>query len=207
MCQQLPNNTRYLRQGRVNQKLRTRQALLDAAGELLAEGATPSLVQIADRARVSRATAYRYFPSVDALIEESFFEREFPDENAVFGERSSSLHERASAVERAVNDLMFGNEPAVHVVVRNIIDTWIREGEGKTPHRPGRRVQLIDAALAPFVDSVGSEELRMLRNALCLAIGTEAVLALRDVCGLSLKESRLVTRWVVDTLVKATLSA
>src|SRR5215211_5708090 len=54
--------------GRTNQKARTRGALLDATRELLAEGVSPTVEQAADRAAVSRTTAYRYFANQRALL-------------------------------------------------------------------------------------------------------------------------------------------
>src|SRR4051812_42600556 len=64
-----------LQAGRANQKQRTYQALLDAALGLSDAGQQPTLRDIANKAMVSRATAYRYFPSVDALIHEAYFGR------------------------------------------------------------------------------------------------------------------------------------
>src|SRR5918999_5127246 len=58
----------YEQTGRTNQKARTRAALLDAARELLAEGVNPTVEQAADRAAISRTTAYRYFANRRALL-------------------------------------------------------------------------------------------------------------------------------------------
>ena len=60
--------------GRVNQKARTRAALLAAAVELVREGRPPSVPDAAERALVSVATAYRYFPTADDLWTEASFE-------------------------------------------------------------------------------------------------------------------------------------
>jgi len=57
--------------GRPNQRRRTRKDLLLAASRLLKQGRKPSLEEIAEEAIVSRATAYRYFPSVEALHREA----------------------------------------------------------------------------------------------------------------------------------------
>ena len=57
--------------GRRNQRLRTRKDLLLAAAGLLKEGRTPTMDDVAQHALVSRATAYRYFPSIDALLRHS----------------------------------------------------------------------------------------------------------------------------------------
>src|SRR5581483_8043837 len=55
---------------RVDQKLRTRAALLRAASELVAQGKSPSVAEVAESAQVSTATAYRYFPTQQALLVE-----------------------------------------------------------------------------------------------------------------------------------------
>src|SRR5438105_11171359 len=60
--------TSYEVGGRTRQKLRTRTALVDAARALLAEGMTPTVEAAAERASISRTTAYRYFPSQRALL-------------------------------------------------------------------------------------------------------------------------------------------
>jgi AcrR family transcriptional regulator len=57
--------------GHVNPKRRTRQALIDAALALREEGRNPTLDEVAEQAMVSRATAYRYFPSIAALVRET----------------------------------------------------------------------------------------------------------------------------------------
>jgi AcrR family transcriptional regulator len=61
---------------RSNQKRRTRQALIDAALALRDEGRNPTFAEVAERALVSRATAYRYFSSFDALISETAADRD-----------------------------------------------------------------------------------------------------------------------------------
>ncbi len=71
--------------GRINQKLRTRQALVDAATELVAAGPARRWPRWPTRALVSKTTAYRYFASAEALIAEVFFDRDFPTVADVLG--------------------------------------------------------------------------------------------------------------------------
>ena len=54
--------------GRTAQKARTRDALVAAARQLVTSGVTPTVEQAAAAASISRATAYRYFPSARALL-------------------------------------------------------------------------------------------------------------------------------------------
>src|SRR5712691_2346690 len=58
----------YERTGRVNQKARTREALIAATRDLLSQGITPTMEGAAAAAAISRTTAYRYFPNLRALL-------------------------------------------------------------------------------------------------------------------------------------------
>jgi hypothetical protein len=61
-------STPYEHGGRSAQKARTREALVVAARDLIAGGATPTVDAAAAAASISRTTAYRYFPSQRALL-------------------------------------------------------------------------------------------------------------------------------------------
>ena len=58
---------------RQRQTRRTKRALVAAADELFAEGRVPTVAEVAERADVGRATAYRYFPTREALLLETSF--------------------------------------------------------------------------------------------------------------------------------------
>src|SRR6185437_13594676 len=57
--------------GRVNQKLRTRTAIVAAAAELSRTGREVTMPEVAKAALVSEATAYRYFPDLASLLREA----------------------------------------------------------------------------------------------------------------------------------------
>ena len=69
--------------GRPNQKRRTRKDLLQAAARLMKQGRKPDLEEIAEEALVSRATAYRYFPGVEALLVEAALDVAVPEPHEV----------------------------------------------------------------------------------------------------------------------------
>src|SRR5262245_42102823 len=62
----------YEETGRVDQKRRTREALIASARDLVSDGMTPTVEEAAAAARISRTTAYRYFPSQRALLVAAF---------------------------------------------------------------------------------------------------------------------------------------
>ena len=54
---------------RAGPRARMRKIMLDAAMRLMQDGQIPSVSDVAEAAQVSRATAYRYFPTQSALIQ------------------------------------------------------------------------------------------------------------------------------------------
>src|SRR5690242_20110483 len=80
---------------RGNQRLRTRKDLIAAAAHLMREGRKPSLEEVAEAALVSRATAYRYFPNVEALLAEASVDVVVPNGEALFaGDPSADPEDR-----------------------------------------------------------------------------------------------------------------
>ena len=57
--------------GRVNQKRRTRTAIIAACQDLITAGADINMPAVARAALVSEPTAYRYFPDLASLLEEA----------------------------------------------------------------------------------------------------------------------------------------
>lgn len=196
----------YLQEGRVNQKKRTRRALMEAADRLLSEGKTPTMAEVAREAETSVATAYRYFSSPEALIADAYFERGTPEPGPLFNDGPTDPVERGLLAEQAVNDLLFSDETAMRVILRNYLDEWLNSPGDNRTSRPARRLPYIEQAVEPLSKNLSHKQLNLLKYALSLPIGTEAIIALRDVCGLSEKEAREVTRWAVAALVKQALS-
>lgn len=68
------------------------------------------------------------------------------------------------------------------------LDHWFAQvdtpPEDRTPVRQGRRREHIDAALEPLRGRLPDDVLQRITNALIITVGTDAVLAVRDVGGL-----------------------
>ena len=73
---------------RPNQKRRTRKDLLQAAARLMKQGRRPGLEEVAEEALVSRATAYRYFPTIEALLAEASADVVTPEPETLFADLS-----------------------------------------------------------------------------------------------------------------------
>lgn len=189
---------------RANQKRRTRKDLLQAAARLLKEGRNPSLEEIAEEALVSRATAYRYFPNVEALLIEAPLDLALPDEAAMFsGAPEKDPVARMERVDAAFHDMILENETALRLMLAKSMERRVAEADSALPARQNRRTPMIEAALAPSKAEFSHASLDRLQKALALIVGTEAMIVFRDVLQLDEKEAREVKRWAIRVLIEA----
>jgi AcrR family transcriptional regulator len=191
--------------GRPNQKTRTRKDLLQAASRLMKQGRTPTLEETAEEALVSRATAYRHFPSIEALLVEASFDVAVPEADDLFrNEPSRDPVVRLQRVETALHAMILANEPALRTMLAHTIQRGIQADEnGQLPRRQNRRTPLIEAALEPARDQFKPGTLKMLARALALIMGPEAVVVIKDVLELEDADARKVKRWAIRALVEA----
>lgn len=191
--------------GRANQRRRTRKDLLQAAARLMKQGRNPGLEEIADEAMVSRATAYRYFPGVEALLVEASLDLAVPDAETLFhGTSSKDAVERLDLVDTALHDMILANEPSLRMMLVHSLQRVIKGGEDSdVPPRQNRRSPLIEAALRPERNEFDPAAFALLHKALALVIGTEAVVVFKDVLQVSDAEARKVKHWAIRALVHA----
>ncbi len=188
--------------GRVNQRNRTRKDLLRAAGALMKDGGPLSLEEIAAKAEVSRATAYRYFPNLDALLLEASVDMQTPEADALFeGLDSKNPVARLERVDAALHDMIAQNEASVRAMLAHSA-TAVRNA-GDPPRRQNRRTPLIEAALAPARDQFKPAAFKKLVQALGVVVGSEGYVTCKDVLGLNGAEAQKLRRWMIAALVEA----
>src|SRR5947209_10790045 len=154
---------------RVAQKLRTRQALLTAARELAAQGKSPTVAQAADAATVSRATAYRYFPTQEALLVEIPIDIAAPTIQSLFDEDTAPRdpEDRAALVQNALYDLAREHETEFRLFLRNSLLRALEDPESTgEPFRGARRSALLDSALGPLDNEPPASALKRPNTAL-----------------------------------------
>jgi len=191
-----------------NQQLRTRKDLLLAAARLLkACGRKPSMDEVAREALVSRATAYRHFPTIESLLVEAPLDDAVPTPQTVFGDDPSvDPLERIDKAESALHDMVYDNEAQLRLMLASSL---YRQSSGKAkdkvPVRQNRRGALIEAALGPARDLFEDAAYDRLFKALSLIFGTESMVVFRDVVPISSEEARAVKSWAAKTLVRAAI--
>lgn len=166
-----------LGRGRVNQKERTRRAIVEAAKRLAGTGAEITMPVVAREALVSEATAYRYFPDLASLLREAD-EGTWPSPDQALAPVAGS----DDPVERVAfaAEFLFRGVLVNQGAVRAMIAAAITKPSG--PARPGHRFGLIDHALAPA--GLDADALAQLRRDLAVVLSADALFTLMDLCGL-----------------------
>jgi AcrR family transcriptional regulator len=186
---------------RPRQTARTRRALIAAADELFEAGQVPTVAAVAERADVARATAYRYFPTQEALLLETTFLgdsetlRSLPELTRDAGDPAAAV---AEAVRRGA-EWTLEREARLRMVLRASLDP-----AGATT-RPARRRAYIEALLEPLADRLSPAARARLTGSLTLLFGIDPIVALLDNSDVERKEIPDLLAWTAGRLVDAAL--
>lgn len=169
--------------GRVNQKLRTRTAIVEACREVIDSGGPVTMPAVARTAMVSEPTAYRYFPDLISLLNTALVGM-WPSP----AEALEPIAASADPVERVVfaGEYFLRRVLSYQAAVRAMISATITRPE-LAAHRPGIRFGLINQALDPIAGTLRlpPERLAQLKQDLAAIISAEALFSLTDLCRLT----------------------
>jgi AcrR family transcriptional regulator len=169
----------YEKTGRTAQKSRTRQALVEATRALLGDGLTPNVEDAAERAGISRTTAYRYFPNQRSLLLAAH--PQISPDTLLPPEAPQDIDARLDAFMAAFTKYNFDWEPQLRASLRVALE------QGTQPAlRQGRAIAWIEDALAPLRPDVDVHKLAV---AIRAATGIESLIWLIDVAGCSREEA------------------
>jgi AcrR family transcriptional regulator len=187
---------------RDRQTRRTRRALIAAADELFAEGRVPTVAAVAERADVARATAYRYFPTQEALLVETTFlgdsraMREIPELARSIADPAERL---AEAVRRGA-EWTLEREPRLRMILRASLDP------AAATTRPARRRGFIAALLEAEREILPPATYERLAGALTLLFGIDPVISLLDNGDVPRERVPDVLAWTARRLVEAAMA-
>jgi AcrR family transcriptional regulator len=186
-------------------RARTRRLMLETASSLMQAGATPSVSEAAEAAGVSRATAYRYFPSQAALVQAVVDEGLGPilTWRAPDGDAATRM---ADLVETSLPRIE-AYEATFRAALKLSLDQWARRHAGTLGNEPrftrGHRIDLLGDAMAPLRDRLTPDAFDRLTQALSLLFGVEAFVVLKDIWGVDGERSREVVQWAAAALVES----
>jgi len=184
--------------GRESQKNRTRKALVAAAGALVRAGHSPTVADVAEAASISRATAYRYFPTQEMLLAEVAL---FAVGGPLFlaAPQDATVSEVVGHLVRRVATWAYENEQPLRTLLRLSLhpSTGVR--------RPGHRTEWLAEALAPVQSKIDPETFSRLSKALTLMLGIDPVVVMKDIAGATREQALDALEWSARTLVEAAL--
>ena len=180
--------------------------LLDEAVALVRRGRIPSVAEVAQAAEVSRATAYRYFPSRSKLVSAVIAEALAPVRRAVpqAGDPKTRLHELLNRTYSRFREY----EPHMRAALQLALEHQSLEAAGlleEEPFRRGQREEILATTIAPLKKKLPQKSYKRLLRALAVVYGIEPMVILKDICGASDRETEAVVRWMMDALVDAAL--
>ncbi|MDM0111564.1 TetR/AcrR family transcriptional regulator [Variovorax sp. J22R133] len=185
----------------------TYRLLLDTAMKIIQDsGHIPSVAEAAAQSKVSRATAYRYFPSrsalVTAVIDSSLGPiRKLASDNPNGRERVHELFLRTFPRFKEF-------EAQMRAAAQLSLEQWGLERAGlleEEPYRRGHRVRILEHAIEPLAPLMQPAVRDRLHHALSIVYGIEPYVILKDIWGLKDREVERTALWMADALIDAAL--
>ncbi|EKN3725051.1 TPA: TetR/AcrR family transcriptional regulator [Yersinia enterocolitica] len=178
-------------------RARTRRLLIDTAMSMYEQGAFPSITEVANAAQLSRATAYRYFPTqsalVSAMVDESLgpilaWQPTQPDARQRIAELLSFAYPRMLQHEGVLR-------AALHLSLQQWADNRSNPNNEEKLIR-GNRKRLLKLAVEPLEGKLTPEALQRVIHAFSLIYGSEVFMVLKDIWHLDDAGIQDVTQWM-----------
>jgi AcrR family transcriptional regulator len=175
--------------------------MVAATRALLSEGVgSPTVEQAADRALVSRTTAYRYFPNQHALLLAAFPEMDAPSLLGADPPRGAMA--RLEVVAEDIVRRIIEHEPELRAMLRLSLEAGSNEA---LPLRRGRVIGWVEDALAPLRGRLSPSEIRRLALSIRATMGIEALVWLTDVGGVSRTQASTLMRSSARAILRCAL--
>jgi AcrR family transcriptional regulator len=188
-------------------KASTFKLLVDTAMTLIQRsGHIPSVAEVAVHSNVSRATAYRYFPSRSALVTTVIDASLGPVRQLADDSRGG--RERVHELFKSTFPRFKEFEPQLRAAAQLALEQWALERAGlleEEPYRRGHRVRILEHAIAPLKPDLPPAVRDRLHRALSVIYGIEAYYILKDIWGLGDREMERTALWMADALIDAAL--
>ena len=189
-------------------KAATFRLLIDTAMDIIREGGhIPSVPEVAARSKVSRATAYRYFPTrgslVTAVVEYSLAPIRRPSSDEPDARRR--VHDVFAQTFPRFKEF----EPQFRAAAQLALEQWALERAGlleEEPYRRGHRVRILQHALEPLSSHVAPATLERLHRALSVIYGIESYIVLKDIWGVPERDVLQIATWMADALIDKALA-
>ncbi|WP_145543801.1 TetR/AcrR family transcriptional regulator [Yersinia frederiksenii] len=178
-------------------RARTRRLLIDTAMSMYEQGAFPSITEVANAAQLSRATAYRYFPTQSALVSAMVDESLGPILS--WQPTQPNARQRIAELLSFAYPRMLQHEGVLRAALHLSLQQWADDrnhsnNEDKLVR--GNRKRLLKLAVEPLEGKLEPEALQRVIYAFSLIYGSEVFMVLKDIWHLDEAGIQDVTQWM-----------
>lgn len=183
---------------------RTYVLLVTTALELFEKGAMPSVSELALEAGVSRATAYRYFPTQSDLITATVNESLGPI--LTWRPQSEKTEERIDELLTFAFPRMFEHEGALRAALQASLQQWAQgrsapqEVKSKQFER-GNRKDILAMVTTPMKSEYPQEIVDKVIKAFSVIYGSEIFLVLKDIWKMDNQQVIELAQWMAKSIM------
>ncbi|HDL6961945.1 TPA: TetR/AcrR family transcriptional regulator [Yersinia enterocolitica] len=178
-------------------RARTRRLLIDTAMSMYEQGAFPSITEVANAAQLSRATAYRYFPTQSALVSAMVDESLGPI--LAWQPTQPDARQRIAELLSFAYPQMLQHEGVLRAALHLSLQQWADNRSNPNNEEKlirGNRKRLLKLAVEPLEGKLTPEALQRVIHAFSLIYGSEVFMVLKDIWHLDDAGIQDVTQWM-----------
>ena len=191
----------YLGSGRKNQKLKTRDRILESAQHILKKKRNVTIEEVASNADISRATIYRYYSNIDILAAEAILDLNTKSSEEIIEEvKDLGLKDAILAIQEYYNNLTIDHEAGFRKYMSVVLNV-----EQSNKMRGARRKKTMEMLLKQRNTRLKPQEIENLVNVATILMGIEPFVVTKDVCHLNNNESKKILHWGLEKIIDSTI--
>lgn len=184
-------------------RARTRSLLIDTAMNMFDSGAFPSITEVAQEAQLSRATAYRYFPTQSALVSAIVTKILSPISN--WRPAKTDVGERIDELLAFALPGMLEHEGTLRAALYLSLTQWAQSRnscrqETENLAREERKL-LLQQVVEPLNQQMSAKRVERVIQSLSLVYGPEIFLVMKDIWGCSNHQLEDIAKWIAKAIV------
>jgi len=191
--------------GLTSTRAKTRRLLIETAMRLFDSGSFPSITEVAQKAQLSRATAYRYFPTQSALVSAIVNETLSPIKN--WQPTKQDATERIDELLSFAFPRMLRHEGTLRAALHLSLTQWAHsQSTDAIPIREklirGNRKTMLTQVVEPLSQELSPALMERTIRALSLVYGSEIFLVMKDIWGCENDELEEMGKWIAKAIVR-----
>lgn len=188
---------------------RTYVLLVTTALDLFEKGAMPSVSELAQEAGVSRATAYRYFPTQSDLITATVNESLGPI--LTWRPQSEKTEERIDELLSYAFPRMFEHEGALRAALQASLQQWAQNrsvplGTKDKRLERGNRKDILTMVTSPMKADYPQDIIDKVIRAFSVIYGSEIFLVLKDIWKMEDSQVTELAQWIAKAIMNQAMA-